>query len=451
MIRSNAMRHHMIVLLTTCLILSFPACADDEVSTSETPPAPPEKPTGEALELAKSNNTFAWDLYGRLSDAEGNLFFSPSSIHAALTMTLAGAHGETAEQMYEALALPMEVQNVLGRPGRETQVHPEMLPPARWPNEWLHGGYANLLANLAAPEDGGYELQVANALWGQEGYPWRDDFLTLLKSSYSAGLEQVDFAGDTEAPRQAINTWVEAQTNEKIKDLLAKGTLGPLTKLVLTNAIYFKGKWDQPFKAEHTHDEPFHLTADKTVDVPMMHQNKRFAYTETELAQLLSLPYGGKDVSMVVVLPKAVDGLAAVEQDVIANGLDEPLSQLRKTKVNVALPKFQMTWDQELSKVLVAMGMTDAFDSSKADFSGMSDQARQDQLHIGLVVHKAFVGVDEEGTEAAAATAVAVRTTAMPSPPKEFRADHPFLFVIRHDKTGAILFVGRVANPADDQ
>ena len=405
----------------------------------------PVQPSNEDVQqVARASNTFAWALYARLVEGSGkNVFFSPSSLHTALAMTYAGAQGRTAEQMQAALSLPTD-QHFQHIEQEQPRARGTKIVDVPWPQAHLHRAYGDLLAALRADEETPHELRTANALWGQKGYPWRAEFLKTTQDNYGAGLEEADFKADTEAARKTINAWVEKQTKDKIKDLLAPGALDSLTRLVLTNAVYFKGSWAKPFKEDWTRDEPFKLAADKTVTAAMMHQTDRFPYAQTDLAQILSLPYAGDEVSMIVFLPKAVDGLADVEAWLAEAGPDEALGELREMKLDVALPKFTMTWMAQLNEPLAAMGMTDAFTSRAADFSGMSERAKDDGLHISAVIHKAFVDVNEEGTEAAAATAVAIATTSIPP---SFRADHPFAFIIRHNTTGAILFVGRVLNP----
>jgi len=339
-------------------------------------------------------------------------------------MTSTGARGNTAAQMSKTLRLPKE--------------NP-------------HKAYAKLLKQLKPAKEGGYELRVANALWGQKGYPWLKDFLETTKAGYDAPLREVEFVTATEAARKTINAWVEDQTNDKIKDLIARGVLNQLTRLVLTNAIYFKGDWASQFDKKLTRDMPFKplgppggLSASRTAKAPMMYQKAKFGYTEDKTAQVLSMPYKGKDLSMLVLLPRKVDGLADMAKKLTADDLAALAARAHRREVRVYMPKFKMTSQFGLNRVLTAMGMSDAFTPGKADFSGMN--GRKD-LFISAVLHKAFVDVNEEGTEAAAATAVVVGLTSVAPRPLVFRADHPFLFVIRHDKTGAVLFIGRVMNP----
>ncbi len=432
------------------VILTLTICLFAPVAHGSQPSAETNAPDEDIEAIVNSNNTFAWAMYGLLTaeDDAGNVFFSPSSIHTALTMTYAGAQGQTAEQMAEALALPYKELyiNIDGINLEET----EIVEKLAWDPSRLHAAYGGLLAGLTPGEEAGYELHIANALWGQNDYPWLDDFLTVTQDNYGAGLEEVDFAGDTEAARETINTWVEEQTNEKIVDLIPEGMLDSLTKLVLTNAIYFKGDWAKPFDTDATADGPFNISADETVDVPLMHKTRSFDYAETDDTQVLRMPYAGDELSMIIILPKAADGLADVATSLAQDGLDALTTDLATARVAVALPKFTMSSQFSLGDMLRAMGMTDAFSDGQADFTGMSEQAKADGLHISAVVHQAFVDVNEEGTEAAAATAVGIQVTSIPPPPIEFTADHPFVFVIRHDATGTILFIGRVIDPSQD-
>ncbi len=287
-----------------------------------------------------------------------------------------------------------------------------------------------------------YELVVANALWGQKGYPYQPAFLNLVSRNYGASLEHVDFV-QFELARRQINAWVEKQTRDKIKELIQPGNIDANTRLVLTNAIYFKGAWADPFKKELTREEPFHLDGGRSVPVKLMHQQRLYSYMETDDMQAVEVPYAGQRLSMVVLLPKKIDALAALEKQMTPETIDRWVGQLHAQDVELSLPKFKMTCEFELSKQLKALGMMAAF-SGNADFSGITTA---EGLAISKVIHKAFVDVNEEGTEAAAATAVVMRPTGMfhrPAPPVVFRADHPFVFMIRDRSTNAVLFVGRM-------
>jgi serpin B len=309
---------------------------------------------------------------------------------------------------------------------------------------------------LNAGGQGNYELTVANSLWGERTAKFLPAFLDLNKACYGGGLNQVDFIGASEAARQTINKWVEDKTKEKIKDLIPPNCVSHATRLVLVNAVYFKGLWEVPFDKKRTKDEPFHLTAGLEAKVPLMARAsaETMPYLQGEGFQAVELAYKGKGVSMLVFLPDQVDGLGELEARCTSENLGKWVKGLAPEKVLVSLPKFSMTWGtRDLgpggNKALSELGMKDAFDAQVADFSGMNGAKppSPEALLISAVMHKAFVDVNEEGTEAAAATAVVMRFGAAPRPPKVVRADHPFLFLIRETRTGGILFMGRVADP----
>jgi serpin B len=372
-----------------------------------------------AADAAASGNAFACDLYRELCGSEGNLFFSPSSIATALAMTYAGAAGGTAAEMAAVLHLPDD-------------------PPA------VHTANAGLLAELAPDEGATHVLRVANRLWGQEGFELLPAFLATVRDHYGGGYAVVDFVGATEEARLTINDWVAGQTEDRIRDLLQPGVLGAQTSLVLTNAVYFHGLWQRAFAPEATEDAPFFTAAGREVETPFMRQTADFAHGAVDGLSVLRLPYEGEELSCWVLLPDARDGLAALESRLDTETLDGWLASATRRRVRVSLPRFEMTSQFELGRVLAGMGMPSAFGGG-ADFSGMTGFKDQ---NISEVVHKAFVDVYEEGTEAAAATAVVMkRTSAVVSePPVEFRADHPFLFLIRHEGTGAVLFMGRLTD-----
>ena len=385
--------------------------------------------------VAWGNNCFAIGLYQKLGADEGNLFFSPYSISTALAMTYAGAKGETREQMAQALCFPTspDILKKL-RPARESMTQEEF---AR--------AFGLIVKDLNAR--GGqdkYELRVANALWGQEDYKFLPDFVRLVEEQYGGALREVDFVRATERARQTINAWVEKQTNDKIKDLISPGVLDAMTRLVLTNAIYFKGNWATQFKEDRTREAPFTLLDGGKVQAPMMNQKEQFGYMETDGLQGLEMPYVGEELSMVILLPRETAGIGDLEKELTAEKVAEWLGTIHKRDVIVSVPKFKMTSKFNLGKVLRAMGMTAAF-SENADFSGMTGSG---DLFISAVVHQAYVDVNEEGTEAAAATGVVMRlTSAAPERIPVFRADHPFIFLIRDKVSGSILFLGRVMNP----
>ena len=308
----------------------------------------------------------------------------------------------------------------------------------------LHPAMASIAGGLAGSADG-VRLDVANALWGQKGQPFVTDFLQLTKRYYGAGFREIDFH-EPEAARQEINAWVEKQTQDKIKDLLGPNSLNGAT-LVLTNAIYFKGDWVNAFPKARTMKENFFTPEDQKISVDMMHLTDKFGYMDNDRFQVLSLPYKGDAVSLIAFLPRKKDGLGAMEASLNAGVVNEVLGKMRNTKVAVALPKFKMTSSFQLADVLAKMGMPSLFQPGKADLSGMV--ATKDMC-ISKVIHKAYVDVNEEGTEAAAATAVIGVRMAVKAPMiPVFRADHPFVFAIRDNKTGSIHFLGRVTNPKE--
>lgn len=370
--------------------------------------------------LVRGNTQFALDLYAKLMSREGNLFLSPYSISSALAMTYGGARGNTAKEMADVLGFTLK-------------------------DDVIHATFGALTDSLNEKGRlGDFELSVANALWGHKGHGFLDSFLDLARY-YGAGLNQVDFERDTEGARRTINAWVEKETRDKIKELIKPGVLSAATRLVLTNAIYFKGNWASKFEEKYTKDEIFKTAGDVPVMTPMMHKTGEFGYMETDTFQALELPYVGDDLSMVVLLPRETEGLGALEKSLAVESLDAWMAKISKQEVIVSLPKFKMTSEFDLAGVLQAMGMKDAFRPEAADFSGMT--GRKD-LFIDAVVHKAYVDVNEEGTEAAAATGVVMKLTAVRDRQPVFKADHPFLFVIRENASGSILFMGRVMNPA---
>ncbi|MBN1268322.1 MAG: serpin family protein [Kiritimatiellae bacterium] len=372
------------------------------------------------IALVRGMDRFAFDLYGRVRSEGGNMFCSPYSISTALAMTYAGARGMTETQMATVLHFDL-------------------------PQDELHPACGGLMRELRA-ESEGYEMAVANRLWVQEGYRILGAFSGLLAAQYDAEPAQVDFVRQTEIVRQAINVWVEKKTKNKIKELFKPGLLKQTTRLVLVNAIYFHGKWETPFSRKATSDAPFRRADGSEVTATMMRQTDSFSYAEERGVQVLEMAYAGGDVSMLVVLPRDDDGLADVERQLSADKVNGWLASLESRKVNVTIPRFKTVSDFELSDTLAAMGMPDAF-SGKADFSGISGGK---DLFISAVVHKVFIEVNEEGTEAAAATGVGFAMTAAPSRerPVEFVADHPFLVLLRDSRSGAILFIGRVADPS---
>ena len=383
--------------------------------------AQPSSTNSDQAALVQGSNAFAIDLYDQLRQHDGNLFFSPASISTAFGMAYAGAHGQTATEMAAALHFTLP---------------PDQLQPAM----------GALLASLNATHPG-YELHVADALWAQNGETFLPVFLSVTKADYTAGFHPVDFKADPNAVRVTINQWVEQQTANKITNLLGPGSVTPDTRLVLTNAIYFKGRWAMPFQTDFTEQEDFHLSATQTVKAPLMQRNDDYDYFNGGTFQALELPYATWELSMIVFLPNTYDGLPALEKSLTATNLQKWLAQLRDTgKVVLSFPKFKMTDKFGLNGTLGALGMEQAFQKSAADFSGMTGGR---DLFISAAVHKAYINVDEKGTEAAAATGIEFETASarQEPPPIYFTADHPFLFLIRDNRSGGILFMGRVTDP----
>lgn len=383
-----------------------------------------DAPPRDTREVVAGNTGFAVDLFDKLRMREGNLFFSPYSISTALAMTCGGARGETEKQMAQTLHFNLPADE---------------LPPA----------FAALGAELnVVQQKGQVQLTTANSLWPQKGYAMLPAYLALCQKYYGTAITPVDYSGHTEAARKTINDWVEAKTNRKIVELLKPGMVASSTRLVLVNAIYFKGNWASQFESRLTANEPFHVTSEKSVAVPLMRQTYDYRYAEFPDLQILELPYAGDDLSMLVLLPRKVDGLGNLEAELTVQNLTSWTLNLPSQKVVVFLPKFKATSEFLLKGTLAELGMSDAF-SRQADFSGMD--GRKD-FFIGDVIHKAFVEVNEEGTEAAAATAVGMFGSAAPThskPVPVFRADHPFLFLIRDNRNGSILFLGRVTDPTE--
>lgn len=424
----------LIVILLVTTACGSPQVAAGEVIQSDQPrQTSPDVAPSDLAALVAGNSAFAFDLYQLLrTDADNNLFYSPYSISLALAMTYAGAREATAQQMADTLhfALP-----------------PERLHPT------FNALDLDLTGRGAAEPSAGqdeeatrFQLHVANAIWGQSGYSFQPAFLDVLAQHYGAGLRTLDFQNAPEAARETINAWVSEQTRERIQDLLPPEAIHALTRLVLTNAIYFNAGWVYPFEEYATQDEPFTLLDGSQVMVPMMNQTERFRYSADNGYQAVELPYHN-NIAMLIVLPDEGQ-FAAFEATLDAEQVQAVVDDLSPTDVRLKMPKFAIEAARfSLRDALAAMGMPDAFDPDLADFSGM-DGTRE--LFIDNVIHQASITVDEQGTEAAAATAVIVGVTSAPMEPPtpvEMTIDRPFVFMIRDTSTGAILFVGRVVNP----
>lgn len=397
-----------------------PTASDSHAETIEASLPEPNTPL-EAL--VRDNTAFALDLYRQLRTQEGNLFFSPYSISTGLAMAFAAARENTEKQMARTLHFTLD-------------------------QERLHPAFSELRAMLEnIQQAGNVRLSQANSLWPQAGHPFLPEYLSLIERHYGVSITAVDYASETarQATCKTINAWVEGKTEGRISNLISEGNLDELTRLVLTNAIYFNGRWKNEFKPNRSKDALFFLSARKCVEVTMMDQTEHFKYAETDSVQIVELPYRGGEVSMLVLLPRQIEGLAALEASFSAARLTAWRSALREQRVSVMLPKFAMTFGIRLSETLKRMGMEEAFTWPGANFAGFEGDPKW--FYIGEVIHKAYVAVDERGTEAAAATAAVMMLGGMPPPCPVFRADHPFLFVIQENRTGSILFMGRATDP----
>ena len=383
---------YKLLILTLLAGLLLPACVHAQAK--------------ELATVVEGNNQFALDLYQRLGQKPGNKFFSPYSISTALGMTYAGAKGQTAQEMASTLHFNLK-------------------------NEQLHPAFGDLIGKLqGVNKKRDFQLTTANSLWGNLNLNLNANFLRITQTDYQAGFQLVDFINDSEGVRKKINGWVEDKTNNKIKDLLQPKTITPETRLVLVNAIYFKASWLEQFAKEQTKDEEFAIPSSPTVKVPTMHKTFFVHYLGNDDFQLAQLPYKDNELSMVIILPKKMDGLSAVEKKLSTKMLEQALAKAEVTNMHISLPKFKMTEEFNLGDDLTAMGMKQAFMAGVADFTGMqANVSRGNSLHISRVIHKAFVDVNEEGTEAAVATAVVMRAGSAPRTPIPFKADHPFMFV----------------------
>ncbi|MBN2083744.1 MAG: serpin family protein [Anaerolineales bacterium] len=423
-------KYSLAMILTSALLL-LPACAPAPVQAQEIHSdlpreLAPQVADADLADLVRGNNEFAFALYPQLAAGDENVFYSPYSISIALAMTYAGAKGETAAQMAQALHF--------------------LLPADR-----LHPAFNKLALELESRSnsedlepDQVFRLNVANSLWGQAGFAFEQDFLDTLAANYAAGMRLVDYEQDAEAARQKINEWVSQSTNQKIKDIIPQGALDALTRLVLANAVYFKAAWLHSFEPDSTHPGSFRLLDGTAVDVPMMHEQASLSTTTGDGYRAIELPYAGWQLSMLILLPDEGE-FGDVEARLNAEFLEGTLAAMKWGQVVLTLPKYKYEWSLSMADGLEALGMRDAFDPQAADLSGMD--GRRD-LYVTDVLHKAFVAVDEAGTEAAAATTVIVGATSMPADPIEFKIDRPFFFLIRDNPTGTILFMGRVMNPS---
>jgi serpin B len=391
--------------------------------TASAAPDPAQTETGA---LVAGNNAFAFDLYHALPP--DNLIFSPYSVSLALAMVYSGANGNTAQQMADTLHFTLPKDDLPA----VFQALDSSLPREGEP------------AEDTQEDEQSFRLSIANALWGQEGYPFIADYLALLAEYYGAGMQSVDFATAPDEARQTINAWVSDQTQGRIQDLLQPGTVTGTTRLILANAIYFKAAWSDPFDEDFTEDGPFTLLDGSQVTVPMMHKTSSYLYARGDGFQAVGLPYAGQRMVMLILLPDEGQ-FETFEAGLDAAQFQAIQEQAAWMEVHLSLPRFEVDADFSLADTLAALGMPDAFEMGVADFSGMTEQ---EDLAISDVIHKAFIKVDEAGTEAAAATAVAMVGAAAPMEMPEVQVDRPFIYAIYDQDSGTILFLGRVLNPA---
>jgi serpin B len=370
---------------------------------------------------------FAADLYAQLRADSGNLLASPYSIRTALAMVATGARDGTFNELQIALHLPSH--GTLGYVFRRFTASVAAVP------RWV----------ASRPE-----LAIANSIWAQQDHSWKPDFLAQVRDDFQGELFGVDYREAARDIADRMNRWIAERTRGRIRNLISPGSLNPDTRIVLTNAIYFKARWDKVFHNKDTKPEDFILPTGTRVKSPLMYQRHRFGLLETETFQVLRLPYAGHTTSMYVLLPRKSDGLPHLERQLTGANLAQWTTITDTTDVKVWLPKFRFTVPRELNPLLKALGVNDVFDVGKANLKGATEHP--EGLFLSRVIHEACIEVDEIGTEAAAATVAGGRggyagPRTPPPPPKEFRADHPFLFVIKHNETGAILFLGRVEDP----
>jgi len=425
------MKRFLSLLLPAVMSLALVACSTSamaqEIRSNKPHDTAPQVTPAELAALVNGNSEFAFNLYQALKDEDGNLFFSPYSLTLALAMAYAGANGDTKAQMGGTLGITL-------------------------PDETLHEAFNYLALELAKREkvpglqgkdEKGFRFNVVNDAWGQRDFRFGPGYLDTLAVNYDAGIRIVDFIKDTEGARKTINDYIEEKTEGRIKDLIPEGAVDSLTRLVLTNAIYFNAAWASPFEDKDTVGATFNLLDGTRVTVPMMRQTEFYRYAAGGNYQAIELPYTGNQLSMVILLPQAGQ-FNAFENALTAAEVSRIITGLKMDYVALSMPKFEFDADFSLAGTLKTMGMPVAFNPDSADFSGMTGKR---DLYITDVVHKSFVSVDEKGTEAAAASGVMMGTTSLPPEPVVFTADRPFIFVIRDIPTGAVLFVGRVMNP----
>ena len=416
------------LVLASLVLSSLAGCAPGPAGVTVAQSAIPREtspsiPEGDLPALVQVDNDFGLALYQVLRQEEGNLFYSPFSISLALAMAYAGARGQTEQEMAQALRFTL-------------------------PQDRLHPAFNALLLDLdrraEEADDEAFQMSIANSIWGQRDYAFLQEYLDVLARNYGAGMRLADFMNAPEEARVAINDWVSEETEERIQDLIPEGVIDTLTRLVLANAIYFKASWSEQFEEAKTQTQDFHLLDGSAVSVPMMHQTATFRYGESQGVQAVELPYVGGEVAMLILMPQD-GGFESFESSLTPEVLQSLIASMEPRQLALGMPKYEIRSSFGLVPALAQLGMSTAF-GSEADFSGI-DGTRD--LYISDVVHQAFVSVDEAGTEAAAATAVIIGVTSMPLAPFELTLDRPFVFLLRDVQTGAILFAGRLVNPAE--
>ena len=424
------MKNTLLMLLATILISGLAACSQPAAAgelKSDKPriTSPAVSQTDEAT-LVAGNDAFAFDVYKYLRAGDGNIFFSPYSLSEVLAMTYGGARGNTEKEMAAALEFQL-------------------------PQDKLHLAFDALDLALASRGQGAkgkdqqpFRLHVVNAIWGQTGFDFLPSYLELLAENYGSGLRILDFQKNPESSRVAINNWVAQQTEQKIKDLIPEGSITDMTRLVLTNAIYFNAAWLNQFDKNSTKPGDFTLKNGSKVSVPMMHEQESFNYSSGDGYQVVELPYDGNELSMVILLPDQ-GKFDSFEASLTGQSVTGIIQGMKSRTVQLSMPKFTTEQSFGLKSALTSLGMKDAFAPGLADFSGMDGKK---DLYIQDVVHKAFIAVDEAGTEAAAASGVIVGTTAVPSDIVKLDINRPFIYLIHDIQTGTILFLGRVMNPS---
>jgi len=424
------MKNTLLIMLATILISGLAACSQPAAAgelKSDKPriTSPAVSQTDEAT-LVAGNDAFAFDVYKYLRAGDGNIFFSPYSLSEVLAMTYGGARGNTEKEMAAALEFQL-------------------------PQDKLHLAFDALDLALASRGQGAkgkdqqpFRLHVVNAIWGQTGFDFLPSYLELLAENYGSGLRILDFQKNPESSRVAINNWVAQQTEQKIKDLIPEGSITDMTRLVLTNAIYFNAAWLNQFDKNSTKPGDFTLKNGSKVSVPMMHEQESFNYSSGDGYQVVELPYDGNELSMVILLPDQ-GKFDSFEASLTGQSVTGIIQGMKSRTVQLSMPKFTTEQSFGLKSALTSLGMKDAFAPGLADFSGMDGKK---DLYIQDVVHKAFIAVDEAGTEAAAASGVIVGTTAVPSDIVKLDINRPFIYLIHDIQTGTILFLGRVMNPS---